>query len=118
MTVDYLWDYFIVRRDDQGRPKAIDEIRSEFERIKNREFQNKDEDDEDIRVLKTVLLFCLLNKLNPDGHERLKPATENVELSFQGDGAIVNVRGIISGLADKHCFIVNAIYSSDIIVYN
>lgn len=103
LTADYLWKYFI-ERDDLGLHEEIVAIRSEFERIKSREFQNKDEDDDDIRVLKAVLLFCLLARLNPDGHERLKPTVENIQLAFQGDGAIIGVVGIINSLVDKHCF--------------
>ena len=103
LTADYLWKYFI-ERDDLGLNKEIVAIRSEFERIKSREFQNRDDDDDDVRVLKAVLLFCLLARLNPDGHERLKPTVENIRLAFQGDGAIVGVDGIIKSLADKHCF--------------
>jgi hypothetical protein len=104
LTVDYLWKYFI-ERNDLGHDKEIDAIRIEFERIKGREFQNKDDDDEDIRVLKAVLLFCLLARLTRDaGHERLKPTVQNVELAFKGDGMIADVRGIIKNLADKHCF--------------
>lgn len=104
LTADYLWKYFI-ERDDLGLSKEIIAIRSEFERIKSREFQNKDEDDEDIRVLKAVLLFCLLSRLLTTGaHDRLKPTVENIRLVFQGDGAIVSVDSIIKSLADKHCF--------------
>jgi hypothetical protein len=103
LTADYLWKYFM-ERDDLGQSKEITAIRAEFERIKSREFQTADEDDEDIRVLKAVLLFCLLSRLNPDGHERLRPTVANIELAFQGDGAIVGVAGIIKRLADKHCF--------------
>lgn len=103
LTADYLWKYF-VERDDLGVNKEITSIRSEFERIKNREFQNRMDDDEDIRILKAILLFCLLGRLNPDGHERLRPTVENVELSFRGDGAIVGVANIVKSLADKHCF--------------
>lgn len=103
LTVDYLWKYFI-EREDLGLNKEIVAVRYEFERIKAREFQNKDDDDEDVRVLKTVLLFCLLVRLNPEGHERLKPTVQNIELAFQGDGAIVGVNGILKSLADKHCF--------------
>lgn len=103
LTADYLWKYFM-ERDDLGQNKEITAIRTEFERIKSREFQNADEDDENIRVLKAVLLFCLLSRLNPDGHERLRPTITNIELAFQGDGAIVGVAGIIKHLADKHCF--------------
>ncbi|MHC1719234.1 MAG: hypothetical protein AB9844_00820 [Clostridiaceae bacterium] len=103
LTADYLWKYFM-ERDDLGQSKDIIAIRAEFERIKSREFQNADTDDEDIRVLKAVLLFCLLSRLNPDGHERLRPTVTNIELTFQGDGAIVGVAGIIKRLAEKHCF--------------
>lgn len=103
LTADYLWRYFI-ERDDLGLNKEIVDIRSEFERIKSREFQSRDDDDDDVRVLKAVLLFCLLARLNPDGHERLKPTVENISLAFQGDGAIVGVDGIIKNFANKHCF--------------
>lgn len=103
LTVDYLWKYFI-ERDDLGLSKEVREIRGEFERIKNKEFLNRDEDDVEIRVLKTILLFCLLNRLNPDGHDRLRPTVQNIELSFRGDGSIVDVNGIVRELAEKHCF--------------
>jgi len=104
LTADYLWKYFM-ERDDLGIDKEIVAIRSEFERIKSREFQNKDDDDEDIRVLKAVLLFCLLARLTHDDiHERLRPTVQNIELAFKGDGVIVNVSSIIKNLADKHCF--------------
>jgi len=104
LTADYLWKYFI-ERDDLGLSKEIIAIRSEFERMKSREFQNKDEDDEDIRVLKAVLLFCLLSRLlTTEAHDRLKPTVENIRLVFQGDGAIVGVDSIVKNLADKHCF--------------
>lgn len=105
LTADYLWKYFI-ERDDLGLNKEILSIRTEYSRIRNNnDFCNKEDNDEDIRVLKTVLLFCLLSRLLSTGaHDRLKPTVENIELAFQGDGAIVNVRGIIKSLADKHCF--------------
>ncbi|MEA4831020.1 MAG: hypothetical protein VB118_00205 [Oscillospiraceae bacterium] len=103
LTVDYLWKYFI-ERDDLSINKEIVSIRSEYERIKMRDFQNRSDDDEEIRVLKAVLLFCLLSRLNPDGDEKLRPTVRNVELSFQGDGAMINIRGIIYFLRDKHCF--------------
>lgn len=105
LTADYLWKYFI-ERDDLGLSKEILSIRTEYSRIRNNnDFCNKEDDDEDIRVLKTVLLFCLLSRLLSSGaHDRLKPTVDNIELAFQGDGAIVNVRGIIKNLADKHCF--------------
>lgn len=103
LTVDYLWKYFI-ERDDLGLNKEIVNIRSEFERIRVRNFAGRTDEDEDVRVLKAVLLFCLLSRLNPDGHDMLRPTVRNIELSFQGDGTIVDVRGIINSLRDKHCF--------------
>jgi len=103
LTADYLWKYFM-ERDDLGQNKDVSSIRTEFERIRSRAFQNADDDDEDLRVLKAILLFCLLARLNPDGHERLRPTVQNIELAFQGDGAIIGVRGIITRLAEKHCF--------------
>lgn len=104
LTTDYLWGYFI-EREDLGLSKEIVAIRSEFERIKSREFQNKDDDDENIRVLKAILLFCLLSRLlTTEAHDRLKPTVENIRLAFQGDGAIGGIDVIIKNLADKHCF--------------
>lgn len=104
LTVDYLWKYFI-DREDLGINEEITSIRSEYERIKNREFSNQTNDATEIRVLKAVLLFCLLDRLNPDGHERLRPTVTNIELSFRGDGALVNVGEIVKDLAeDRHCF--------------
>ncbi|MDR1164377.1 MAG: hypothetical protein LBO66_00625 [Deltaproteobacteria bacterium] len=104
LTADYLWKYFI-EREDLGLSKEIVAIRAEYERIKSREFSNRDEDDEDIRVLKAVLLFCLLSRLLTEGsHDRLKPTVENIELTFKGDGVIANVKSILKGLVDKHCF--------------
>lgn len=103
LTVDYLWKYFM-ERDDLGLNKEVVEIRAAFERIRQREFQNRMADDEDVRVLKAVMLFCLLNQLNPSGHDRLKPTVDNIELAFKGDGVIVGVRQIIKGLAEKQCF--------------
>lgn len=105
LTADYLWKYFL-ERDDLGLNKEIVAIRTEYSRIRNNnDFCNKEDNDEDIRVLKAILLFCLLSRLLSSGaHDRLKPTVQNIELAFQGDGAIVNVRGIIKNLADKHCF--------------
>ena len=107
LTVDYLWKYFI-EREESGLAKEIIAIRAEYERIVNREFSNQTEDAVELRVLKAVLLFCLLQQLSPDGHERLKPTVENIELSFKGDGSIADVVGIVKQLEQKHCFSVVA----------
>jgi hypothetical protein len=103
LTADYLWKYFI-EREDLGLRKEITAIRAEYERIRNREFSNQTDDAVELRILKAVLLFCLLQQLSPDGHKRLKPTVENIELSFKGDGTIVDVEGIVKQLAERHCF--------------
>lgn len=103
LTVDYLWRYF-VERSDLGLDKEISAIGQMYKQIRERLFQNQVEDDVELRVLKAVLLFCLMDKLAPGGHERLKPTVENVILSFKGDSAIADVEGIILELAKKHCF--------------
>jgi hypothetical protein len=103
LTADYLWKYFM-EREDLGLRKEITTIRAEYERIRNREFSNQTDDAPELRVLKAVLLFCLLQQLSPDGHERLKPTVENIALSFKGDGTIADVTGIVKQLAEKHCF--------------
>lgn len=103
LTVDYLWKYFI-EREDLGLSKEIITIRAEYERIRNREFSNQIDDAVELRILKAVLLFCLLQRLSPDGHVRLQPTVENIELSFKGDGTIADAAGIIRQLAEKHCF--------------
>ena len=118
LTVDYLWKYFM-EREDSGQSKEIINIKTEYDRIKQREFHNYDDEQPEIRVLKTVMLFTLLSKLNPEGHDRLRPTTENIELSFRGDGVVVDVDGILRDLSDnRHCFsVVNGnidLYSSTV----
>lgn len=103
LTVDYLWKYFIERKD-LGINDKIMSIGSTYTQIRNREFPNQTDDAVELRVLKTVLLFCLLEQLAPDGNERLKPTVENIELSFKGDGTIADVAGLVRDLAERHCF--------------
>ena len=103
LTVDYLWSYFI-NRNDLGLSNDIVEIGLTYKQIRDREFSNQSEDAVELRVLKTVLLFCLLDKLSPDGHDRLKPTVENVELSFKGDGSVADPAGIVRNLENRHCF--------------
>jgi len=103
LTVDYLWKYFI-EREDLGLIREISSIRDEYKRIRNREFFNQTDDAVELRILKAVLLFCLLQQLSSDGHERLKPTVENIELSFKGDGTIADAAGIVNQMAKKHCF--------------
>lgn len=103
LTVDYLWHYF-VNRSDLGLDSEITNIGAFYKQTRNRAFQNQTEDAPELRILKAVLLFCLLDKLAPGGHDRLKPTVENVEMSFKGDGTIADPVGIIEDLEKKHCF--------------
>ncbi len=103
LTVDYLWNYFI-NRNDLGLDSEIASIGIIYKQSRDRAFQNQIEESPELRVLKAVLLFCLLDKLAPGGHDRLKPTVENIELSFKGDGTIVDPRGIAEELERKHCF--------------
>lgn len=103
LTVDYLWHYFI-DRNDLGLDCEIAGIGAFYKQTRDRVFQNQTEDAPELRVLKAVLLFCLLDKLAPGGHDRLKPTVENIELSFKGDGTIADPRGIVEELEKKHCF--------------
>lgn len=104
LTPDYLWKYFM-ERSDAGQSREITEIKLEYERIVTREYRNYPDTHEEIRVLKTVLLFSLLSRLAPGGHERLVPTVENVELSFRGDGTVMDVRRILKDMSEnKHCF--------------
>ena len=106
LTVDYLWHYFI-DRNDLGLDSEIAGIGAFYKQTRDRVFQNQTEDAPELRILKAVLLFCLLDKLAPGGHDRLKPTVENIELSFKGDGTIADPRGIVEELEKKHCFSVS-----------
>lgn len=100
LTPDYLWKYFM-ERSDAGQSREITDIKLEYDRIVSREFRNYGEEQAEIRILKTAMLFSLAS----DGHKRLLPTVENIELSFRGDGTIMDVRSILAELANEHhCF--------------
>ncbi len=103
LTVDYLWHYF-VDRYDLGLDSEIAGIGAFYKQTHDRVFQNQTEDAPELRILKAVLLFCLLDKLAPGGHDRLRPTMENIALSFKGDGTIADPVGIVEELEKKHCF--------------
>ena len=103
LTVDYLWKYFM-EHEELGQNPEIANIRMEYKRIHEREFSNYPDDNGEIRVLKTVLLFCLLSRLMTTQHDRLRPTVENVCLSFWGDGAISDPKQLLRILQEKHCF--------------
>jgi hypothetical protein len=104
LTVDYLWQFFVGNRKDAGLDSEIAGIGAFYKQTRDRVFQNQTEDAHELRILKSVLLFCLLDKLAPGGHDRLKPTVENIELSFKGDGTIADPISIVNDLASKHCF--------------
>ena len=106
LTVDYLWHYFMVR-SDLGVDREITNISLLYQQIKERSFQNQAKDAPELRVLKAALLFCLMDRLTPGGHIRLRPTVENVVLSFRGDGTITDPEGIVETLQSKHCFSVS-----------
>lgn len=106
LTVDYLWHYFM-DRSDLGVDREITNISLLYQQIKDRSFQNQTEDAPELRVLKAALLFCLMDRLTPGGHVRLRPTIENVVLSFRGDGTITDPEGIVETLQSKHCFSVS-----------
>jgi hypothetical protein len=106
LTVDYLWNFFVGNRKDSGLDNEIVNIGAFYKQTHDRAFQNQVENAPELRVLKAILLFCLLDKLAPGGHDRLKPTVENIELSFKGDGTIADTVGIIEALEKKHCFTV------------
>lgn len=110
LTADYLWKYFM-ERDDSGQSKEITTTKMEYDRIVNREFKNHPEESPEIRVLRTVFLFALLSRLNPDGHDRLRPTVENIDLCYRGDGVVLNVDSILRDMSEnRHCFsIVNGV---------
>lgn len=104
LTVDYLWQFFVGNRKDSGLDSEITNIGAFYKQTRDRVFQNQTEDASELRIFKAVLLFCLLDKLAPGGHDRLKPTVENIELSFKGDGTIADPIGIVEDLEKKHCF--------------
>ncbi len=106
LTVDYLWHYFM-DRNDLGVDREITNIRLLYRQIKDRSFQNQIEDAPELRILKATLLFCLMDRLTPGGHARLRPTVENIVLSFRGDGTIADPEGIVEALQRKHCFSVS-----------
>lgn len=103
LTVDYLWHFFI-DRSDLGVDTEITNIGLLYKQTRDRAFRNQTEDAPELRVLKAVLLFCLMDKLAPHGHDRLRPTVENVELSFKGDGTISDTGAVIDNLVRNHCF--------------
>ena len=97
LTVDHLWQYF-VERDDLGTGQVVQEARAEYARRK------KDLQPDEQRVFKAVLLFGLIEQLQGAGHPLLSTTVENIQRSFEGDGALQGVDAILRNLEQKHCF--------------
>jgi hypothetical protein len=97
LTVDHLWQYF-VERDDLGTGQPVQEVRAEYLRREN------DLQPDERRVFKAVLLFGLIEQIQGAGHPLLRTTVENIERSFEGDGALQGTDSILRNLAQKHCF--------------
>jgi hypothetical protein len=97
LTVDHLWRYF-VERDDLGTGQVVQEARAEYAR------REKDLQPDERRVFKAVLLFGLIEQLQGTGHPLLSATVENIQRSFEGDGALQGVDAVLRNLEQKHCF--------------
>jgi Cdc6-like AAA superfamily ATPase len=97
LTVDHLWRYF-VERDDLGTGQAVHEARAEYAR------REQDLQPDERRVFKAVLLFGLIELMQGTGHPLLSSTVENIQRSFEGDGALLGVDAILRNLEQKHCF--------------
>lgn len=99
LTADHLWQYF-VERDDLGTVQAVQEARAEYAR-REQELQPDER-----RVFKAVLLFGLIEYVQGAGHPLLNATVENIQRSFEGDGALQGVDAILRDLEQKHCFVI------------
>jgi len=97
LTVDHLWQYF-VERDDLGTGQVVQEARTEYAR-REAELQPDER-----RVFKAVLLFGMVEQLQGAGHPLLSVTVENINRSFEGDGALTGTDMILRNLEQKHCF--------------
>jgi hypothetical protein len=97
LTVDHLWRYF-VERDDLGTGQPVQEARAEYAR------REQDLQPDERRVFKAVLLFGLIEQMQGTGHPLLNATVENIQRSFEGDGALQGVDAILRNLEQKHCF--------------
>lgn len=97
LTVDHLWGYF-VDRDDLGTEKAVQEVRAEYAR------REQDLQPDERRVFKAVLLFGLVEQMQGVGHRLLSVTVENIQRSFEGDGALLGIDAILKDMEQKHCF--------------
>ncbi len=106
LMVDYLWRYFMERRD-LGLDPAVQDIEAEFNSKKSA-CRIADGSPEE-RVFKATLMYALMQRKSGAGvQELLAPTVENIEKSFYGDGAVVNVKAILEELERKNCFTISA----------
>lgn len=97
LTVDHLWRYF-VERDDLGTEQPVQEARAEYAR------REQDLQPDERRIFKAMLLFGLIEQIQGTGHPLLSATVENIQRSFEGDGALQGVDVILRNLEQKHCF--------------
>lgn len=102
LTVDYLWSYF-VEREDLGRDEQVGQASIEY--------QNKSRNlsDQERRVFKAALIYCLLERLQgQDGSELTMATQENISRCFDGDGGVVGVPDLLRNLQSKYCLMLYA----------
>ena len=97
LTADHLWRYFI-EPEDLGTEQAVQEARAEYAR------REQALQPDERRIFKAVLLFGVLEQLQGTGHPLLTATVENIQRSFEGDGALPGVEAILRDLEQKHCF--------------
>ena len=78
LTVDLLWDFFYV--------KGRDNLPSDIRRILNyiRKVDDKGLDENEYRVLKTILLLQAISENTADGISLMEPYADNIKLAYEG----------------------------------
>lgn len=98
LTIDQLWPYFTAQADPVTQQLVLP-IRSEYARQEGRLEETEK------RVFKAVLLYSLLeSQYGSTASPLLNASVENIERSFEGDGALGPiVSDVLGQLAQKRC---------------
>lgn len=106
LTIDCLWSFFV--ESEKIEPtKDVSDIHSYYLKFRNSgQLRNKPDEDNNIRVLKTILLFDLLSRSTRGGDALLQPTKENIKLSYLGDPSMGSVDPILDTLRSISCITV------------
>lgn len=106
LTIDCLWSFFI--ESEKIEPsKDVSDIHSYYLKFRNSgQLRNKPDEDINIRVLKTILLFDLLSRSTRGGDSLLQPTKENIKLAYLGDPSMGSVDSILDTLRNMSCITV------------